>query len=231
MQLINQQRMRRDSQHAVCESDDAMEEHSGLQHCDHDYRRITGRICLYSGVLLLFVAIGCADSSEKITDDAVASVQTAPPLQKVENAGTKIRLTEITPDCGLNFLARTGQEDGRFTILESLGTGVAIVDLDRDQMLDVITVGGGTFDRNGIPQGRPHGIFRQRGTLRFDDMSSNSGLCNDAAYSHGVSIGDWDNDGFEDVLITGFQSIRLFRNNGDGTFEDVSSAVSFPNNA
>ena len=208
-----------------------MEEHPGLQHCDHDYRRITGRICLYSGVLLLFVAIGCADSSEKITDDAVASVQTAPPLQKFENAGTKIRLTEITPDCGLSFLARTGQEDGRFTILESLGTGVAIVDLDRDQMLDVITVGGGTFDRNGIPQGRPHGIFRQRATLRFDDMSSNSGLCNDAAYSHGVSIGDWDNDGFEDVLITGFQSIRLFRNNGDGTFEDVSSAVSFPNNA
>jgi len=231
VQLINQQSMQRNSQYAVCESDDTMWQHRGFQHSHHDYRRVTGRLCLYSGVLLLFAAIGCAESSEKHTDDAAASMQSATPSQKVENAGTRIRLTEITPDCGLNFVARTGQEDGRFTILESLGTGVAMVDLDRDQMLDVIAIGGGTFDGSGIPQGRPHGIFRQYATLRFDDVSSLSGLCNDAAYSHGVSIGDWDNDGFEDVLITGFQSIRLFRNNGDGTFEDVSSAVSFPNDA
>lgn len=231
MQLINQQSMQRNSQHAVCESDDAAEQHRGFRQSNHDYRRITSRLCLYSGVLLLFAAIGCADSSEKQMDDTVASMQPAASSQTVENVGTRIRLTEITPDCGLNFVARTGQEDGRFTILESLGTGVAMVDMDRDQMLDVIAIGGGTFDGSGIPQGRPHGIFRQRATLRFDDVSSLSGLCNDAAYSHGVSIGDWDNDGFEDVLITGFQSIRLFRNNGDGTFEDVSSAVSFPNDA
>jgi len=110
--------MQRNSQYAVCESDDTMWQHRGFQHSHHDYRRVTGRLCLYSGVLLLFAAIGCAESSEKHTDDAAASMQSATPSQKVENAGTRIRLTEITPDCGLNFVARTGQEDGRFTILE-----------------------------------------------------------------------------------------------------------------
>ncbi len=254
MPLMNQKRIQRNSQHEGCDGDDTATQHRRCNAKVRDSRiasrhlsrpnvdrqvHCSGRGCpeqelwLYSALLLLlFAAVGCADSSqEKVAEEAAAAVRPASSPEKVGSADTRIRFTEITPDCGLQFVARTGQEDGRFTILESLGSGVAILDLDRDQLLDVIAVGGGTFDSHGIPQGRQHGVFRQGASLLFDNVSQDSGLCNDPAYSHGVSVGDWDNDGFEDVLITGFQSIRLFRNNGDGTFEDVSSAVDFPTNA
>ena len=197
---------------------------------DRDNSRYQARVlCLYSILWLLIVGTGCTESpgrKESNGDDTTSHSEDS--VESVTHPASQIRLAEITPDCGLNFVPRTGQEDGRFTILESLGTGVAVVDIDGDQNLDVIAIGGGAFDANGIPQGAENGVFRQRAIMKFANISSNTGLSDNTEYAHGVSVGDWNNDGFEDVLITGFRSIRLFQNGGDGTFEDVSSAAGFP---
>jgi hypothetical protein len=195
----------------------------------HGDRGLARMLCLYLSVLLLVVEAGCSDSLEtkKFNRDETTNQSESSPKSPTQ-PDSEIRLSEITPDCGLHFVPRTGQEDGRLTILESLGTGVAVVDIDRDQNLDVIAIGGGTFDAEGIPQGEKNGVFRQREALRFDSVSDSTGLSDNSRYTHGVSAGDWNNDGFEDVLITGFRSIRLFQNCGDGTFEDVSSAAGFP---
>ena len=187
------------------------------------------RLC---GLALLFLALfcaGCSKTPEKTpTQGSGLATSPRPASEIVVLEDSDIRLSEITPDCGVQFVARTGQEDGRFTILESLGTGVAIIDIDQDQQLDVIATGGGTFDADGVPKGGTNGVFRQDSLLHFRDVSDESGLADESRYIHGVSTGDWNNDGFEDVLLTGYRAILLFKNNGDGTFENVSAESGFP---
>ncbi len=135
---------------------------------------------------------------------------------------TLIRFDDIAVRSGIEFIPTNGREAGRFTILESLGTGVAIVDLDGDLQLDIVAPGGGRFDQSGDPIGTASGIFRQRTLLQFQNTAAVSGINTDDFYSHGVVAGDWNNDGFEDLVITGYQTLRWYQNAGDGTFLDVT---------
>jgi hypothetical protein len=163
--------------------------------------------------LLAIVATlgGCQrPDAEKSTQPESAGVR--------PTVSTSIRLRDVAPECGTVFTPRTGNEANRFTILESLGSGIATVDIDQDQNLDIIAIGGGIFDSEGRPQGVPHGVFRQRRPWQFDNVSVPAGLASNSDYSHGIAAGDWNGDGFEDLLITGFQTTRLFLNSGDGTF-------------
>src|SRR3954451_8628626 len=116
----------------------------------------------------------------------------------------------------LNFVHHNGAS-GHYYMTEIMGSGVVLFDYDNDGDLDVFlvqSVGESKLFRNEIIPG---------GTLRFTDVTGQSGITF-RGYGMGAATGDYNNDGFEDLLITGYDSRTLYRNNGNGTF----TAVDFP---
>ncbi len=107
-----------------------------------------------------------------------------------------------------------------------MGGGVGLIDYDGDGRLDVYTVQGGKLPDEPVPPPAPQGdrLFRNRGDGTFEDVSARTGLLAfPGGYGHGVAVGDYDNDGRPDVFVTRWRSYALYRNRGDGTFEDVTA--------
>ena len=126
-------------------------------------------------------------------------------------------------ESGINFSYRNGQEAGYYSIVESLGGGVGLLDWDRDGDLDLFLPGGGRFGKDDTISGRPSGVFLNRGDWQFLDSAQQAGISGESTlFSHGAAVGDFDADGFPDVLVTGYGGVVLWRNLGDGTFENAT---------
>ncbi len=121
---------------------------------------------------------------------------------------------------GVDFSYSTAAAGHRPVIVESLGGGCGIFDADRDGDLDLVFPGGGGFGPDGQPLARGCGLFLQVGPWNYVPATRESGLTNPRHYTHGVAIGDYDADGFAEVLFTGYGGLQLYRNQGDGTFAD-----------
>ena len=136
--------------------------------------------------------------------------------------------TDVTAGSGLNFTYRNGEEANHYAILESLGGGVALIDYDRDGLLDVFVPGGGYFtgpDKKEI-RGYPNRLFKNLGNWKFRDVTAEVGLPTDEGpfYSHGCAVCDYNNDGWPDLLVTGYGRLALYRND-HGKFTDVTAEV------
>jgi hypothetical protein len=105
-------------------------------------------------------------------------------------------------------------------IYESMGGGCAFFDYDNDGWMDVFIVGGRRLD--GIPPGSGNRLYRNNRDGTFTDVTAKAGI-SDPGWANGVCVGDYNNDGFEDLFVTYYGHNRLFRNNGDGTFTDVTA--------
>jgi enediyne biosynthesis protein E4 len=108
-------------------------------------------------------------------------------------------------------------------LVETLGSGVALFDYDNDGLVDVLLVNGSSFEALKNPKLPPScsRLFRNNGDGTFTDVTQGSGLIN-PGWGVGVTVGDFDNDGYRDVFITNFGQNALFHNNGNGTFTDVT---------
>jgi len=151
-------------------------------------------------------------------------------LQLPPKGGSYI-FVESAASTGLNFTHISGAT-GQYYVAEEMGAGVALFDYDNDGDLDVFLVQGGPLgdqspaDTPGYPTSR---LFRNdltRGAdgkprLHFTDVTTQAGV-GLHAYGMGVAVGDYDNDGDMDLLVTSFGPETLFRNNGNGTFTDVT---------
>ena len=114
---------------------------------------------------------------------------------------------------------------GLFTILESFGTGCSSVeDYDGDGQLDLFFAGGGRFGPELEILPLPIGLFRQTSPWNFTSVANPAGLAPIRHYHHGTWTADGDEDGFSDLLITGWEGLQLFHNQGDGTFADATEA-------
>jgi hypothetical protein len=138
---------------------------------------------------------------------------------------------DVTADSGLHFTARNGEEAQQFTILESLGGGVALIDYDRDGLLDIFVAGVGYFDgpdKQSI-KGHPSKLYRNLGNWKFEDVTARVGLDIQWFYSQGAAVADFDRDGWPDLLVTGYGRVILFHNEPDGQggrrFADVTGKL------
>src|ERR1022692_1367783 len=129
------------------------------------------------------------------------------------------RFTDIAAQAGLREPVIYGPDGRTDYILESMGCGVAFLDYDNDGWLDVLMpTGGGQHD---TPDGAIIRLYKNNRDGTFSDVTAKSGLGR-SVWATGVTVGDYDNDGFDDIFIACWGQNILFHNNGDGTFSDVT---------
>jgi hypothetical protein len=125
---------------------------------------------------------------------------------------------DVTAGSGIDFTYRNGEEADLYSILESVGGGVALLDYDGDGLLDVFLTGGGAFGGSDGKQilGRPCRLFKNLGGFHFRDVTEEAGLGGPWFYTHGAAVADYDRDGWPDLLVTGWGRLALFHNEPDG---------------
>jgi hypothetical protein len=135
---------------------------------------------------------------------------------------------DITQRLGIDFQYRASHTSKKY-LIETMGAGVALFDYDNDGRLDIFLVNGAPLNdptRKGtIPQKTDsqywNRLYHQKSDGTFEDVTEKAGL-QGAGYGMGVAVGDYDNDGFEDLYVTAYGGNKLYHNNGNGTFTDVT---------
>src|SRR5256714_3502112 len=149
-------------------------------------------------------------------------------FRPAEDAGTAkppadlgLSFIDVAEESGLNVKTIFGGEHKNKYLLETTGCGVAFYDFDNDGWLDIFLVNGSRLE--GFPAGEEPicYLFKNNRDGTFTDVTAKAGLAH-SGWGQGVCIGDYDNDGFEDLFITYYGKNALYHNNGDGTFTDVS---------
>ncbi len=153
---------------------------------------------------------------------AAAAADAAPPSSKVV-------FTDVTREAGIDFLHRHGGT-GRKYYVETVPPGSCWFDFDRDGHWDVYLVQSGPLPGSPRPAGTPASkLYRNRGDGTFEDVTSRAGVANASGYGAGCTAGDYDNDGDQDLYVSNFGRSVLYRNRGDGTFEDVTARAGVTN--
>lgn len=129
------------------------------------------------------------------------------------------RFTDVAEQAGLRAPIINGRPDRVDYIIEANGTGIAFLDYDNDGWLDIFVLSGTRLD--STPPGATNRLYKNNRDGTFTDVTVKAGLTR-VGWAYGVTIGDYDNDGFEDIFITYYGQNALYRNNGDGTFTDVT---------
>ena len=137
---------------------------------------------------------------------------------------------DITKASGVHFEGKASHTSYKY-LPETMGSGVALFDYDNDGRLDLFLVNGAPLSAptpaGTIPQKTGpaywNRLYHQKSDGGFEDVTEKAGL-QGVGYGMGVAVGDFDNDGFEDLYVTAYGGNRLYHNNGDGTFTDVTVA-------
>ena len=198
-------------------------------------------------LLLTLFSVLCASAHPQSTNDqqgqhpqegaqppATAGVNTGGPHTAVldsENrpitAGGTVKtgpivFQDIAKQSGIaSFQHKMGTPQKNF-IIETVGSGVGLLDYDNDGWLDIYFVNGSTYDAYSGKATPPHAaLFHNNHDGTFTDVTAKAGVANDR-WGFGVAIGDYDGDGWPDIYVTNFGKNRLYHNNHDGTFTDVA---------
>jgi hypothetical protein len=129
---------------------------------------------------------------------------------------------QIAENTGLTFEYQNGDQK-EYHLAETLGGGVGVFDFDNDGINDLVFVDGGIAYQPAKDQGNHLKIYRGFPEVKFQDITRASAL-DWKGYGHGCIVGDVNNDGFDDLFITGYLSTGFFLNQGDGTFQESTEA-------
>ncbi len=138
------------------------------------------------------------------------------------------KFTEVSSALGVHFQNRSVHTARKY-LIETMGAGVALFDYDNDGRLDIYLVNGAPLadptPKGTIPQKTGpdywNRLYHQKADGTFEDVTEKAGL-QGVGYGMGVAVGDYDNDGYEDLYVTGYGGNKLYHNNRDGTFSDVT---------
>ncbi|MBI3474821.1 MAG: CRTAC1 family protein [Acidobacteria bacterium] len=156
-----------------------------------------------------------------------AKVPVARPATQPSKIQSKDLFVDVTRDAGIKFHLICGSKE-KLYILETQCGGAAAFDYDNDGWMDILLVDGSTIEDYRAGKCHPPRLYRNQHDGTFVDVSAKSGL-NFCGWGYGVAVGDFDNDGWEDVYISGFHGSALYHNNHDGTFTDVTSKAGVAN--
>jgi hypothetical protein len=167
--------------------------------------------------ILLLVFSGCQSNKRNSSDVQKQSVDMSPQANDdfYQEIGLKI---------GLDFIHSIGDDD-LTNIVESSGAGAAFLDYDKDGYIDLYVCSGTWL--KGVSSGdKPdkmpeNHLYRNRGDGTFEDVTKNAGVAG-PWYSMGVTVGDYNNDGYPDLYVSNYGTNVLYKNNGNGTFTDVT---------
>jgi len=157
--------------------------------------------------------------------------QGAKALVQEPAATNRGRYRDATRELGVNFLHKASPTSRKY-LLETMGSGVAVFDFDNDGRLDIFLTNGapisdpspaGTIPRKTGPE-YWNRLYRQKSDGTFEDVTEKAGVAG-SFYSTGVAVGDFDNDGYEDLFVAGYGRNTLYHNNGNGTFTDVTESA------
>jgi len=140
-----------------------------------------------------------------------------------------LSFVNVAKESGLNAKTIFGGEHKNKYLLETTGCGVAFYDYDNDGWLDIFLVNGSRLE--GFPKGQEptSHLFKNNRDGTFTDVTAKAGVAH-SGWGQGVCIGDYDNDGYEDLFVSYFGKNVLYHNNGDGTFTDVSEKAGVAGN-
>ena len=133
-----------------------------------------------------------------------------------------MKFTDIRQSAGINFVQDSTQTEEKY-YLETMGTGVAWIDYDQDGLMDLYFVQSGATDAYRPERPLRSALYRNKGDGTFSDVTDIAHVGGEGHYGQGVAVGDFNNDGYPDLYVTGYGRAILYRNNGDGTFTDVTA--------
>ena len=161
-----------------------------------------------------------------ITPDVVSRLKPSEkaPFFETSDHAQAIKFTDIAGTGGLGqFTSMVSQASGQLIPPLSSAGGLGIIDYDNDGLEDVFAVQSGIFPPDPSMPNSGDRLFRNLGHGKFEDVTSTAGIDRfPRGFGHGVAVGDIDNDGFSDLFITRWRGYALWRNRGNGTFEDVT---------
>lgn len=168
----------------------------------------------------ILIGLALAAVSGLLTSAQQAAVPSKPPI-----AG---KFVDVTSALGVQFEYKASHVSKHY-LIETMGSGVALFDYDNDGRLDIFLVNGAPLSdptpKGAIPQKTGpaywNRLYHQKKDGTFEDVTEKAGL-QGVGYGMGVAVGDYDNDGFEDLFVTAYGGNKLYHNNGDGTFTDVT---------
>src|SRR5579863_6721375 len=165
---------------------------------------------LKCAIILAIVAIGSA-------------LRAAIPQASSKPAPTPpIRYTDVREKAGITFQQDSTQTEQKY-YLETMGTGVAWIDYDQDGLPDLYFVQSAATDNYKPATPIRSALYHNNGDGTFTDVTEKAGVGGEGHYGQGVAAGDYDNDGYPDLYVTGYGRAILYHNNGNGTFTDVTA--------
>ena len=141
------------------------------------------------------------------------------PLAQAQNPEAGVTFQDVTAKSGIHFVHNSGAFGKKF-LPETVGPGVAFIDYDNDGWPDIFLVNGTDWPGHGQRHTTPK-LYHNNHDGTFTDVTHKAGL-DIEMYGIGVAVGDYDNDGYDDLFVTAYGQSRIFHNNGNGTFTDVT---------
>ncbi len=132
----------------------------------------------------------------------------------------RVQFVNVGAEAGFTFRHENGASPAKH-MFETFGSGVAFIDFDNDGLPDVFFANGADLAHGKPSPGNV--LYRNLGKGRFEDVTAKAGVAGNGMFATGVTAGDYDNDGFLDIYVTGYGGNQLFHNQGDGTFIDVTA--------
>src|SRR6266852_8432153 len=191
-------------------------------------RRVKTGIYLALTILVLGVApafsqLSPAPARGKIPDDNKAGVQKSAPA-----SAQLLQLVDITASTCIKFDHLSSPEQKYF--VESMSGGVALIDYDRDGWPDIYFTNAQSVEMARAGQKARSTLYHNNHDGTFTDVTDKAGV-GFPCWAMGVAVGDYNNDGWPDLLVTCFGGVVLYRNNGDGTFTDVTKQAGLANDS